>query len=488
MLKARFTFVLMLIALVAALAFSPALAQDDVPVITIYNNSGTLQFDSGGSNPDVLEEVTQYIVDAVGVRPEVIVPPGGSATEEKLNLLLGSSDPLDLFQAGRWTDYREAIIPLNDLLDEYGDNLLSVIPEAQWGKCTDTEGNIMCIPRSTPTSPYIMWVRQDWLNELGLEVPTTVEEFEATIAAFQEAKPDSFIATRPGDYHWASVGGWTEYGYSNWVDEDGTMKPWILQPGVVDWVAKMNEWWNNGWFYADTFTSFEEPELFRTCNIGAWMGWYSRVTLITPQVESACEGIEWVRTSITGPEGYLATVRPQNTSGYVVTRKSQHPEAVIQFMNWVYDDEGVENQLVARYGIPERDWWFVDEENNVVDRDPDSGFVSEFMMPNLNIEVRYSVMDPARAWHLEYLAGELQYLDDAKMPVDAPYAFDETRIADEVPGLGDINRLMDEQLILFVTGARPLDQWDSFLEDLNRAGMQDYIDALTTQYNEFTGM
>ncbi|MBZ0297369.1 MAG: extracellular solute-binding protein [Anaerolineae bacterium] len=477
-----------LIILIIILFVSPSLAQDDVPVITIYNNSGTLQFDSGGSNPDVLEEVTNYIVDAIGVRPEVIVPPGGDATVEKLNLLLGSSDPLDLFQAGRWTDYKQAIIPLNDLLDQYGDNLRAVIPEDQWGKCTDTEGNIMCIPRSTPTSPYIMWVRQDWLDELGLEVPTTVEEFEATIDAFQEYNPDSFIATRPNDYHWASVGGWTEYGYSNWADEDGQMKPWILQPGVIDWVTKLNEWWNKGYFYADTFTSFEEPELFRTCNIGAWMGWYSRITLITPQVESACEGIAWTRTSITGPDGYLATVRPENTSGYVVTRKSQHPDAVIKFMNWVYDDEGVENQLVARYGIPERDWSFADEANNVVEVNTESGFVSEFMMPNLNIEVRYRVLDPARAWHLEYLAGELQKLDDAKMPVDASYAFDETRIADEVPGLGDINRLMDEQLILFITGARPLDQWDSFIEDLSRAGMQDYINALTAQYNEFTGM
>ena len=204
-------------------------------------------------------------------------------------------------------------------------------------------------------------------------------------------------------------------------------------------------------------------------------------------MESACEGIEWVRTSITGPEGYLATVAPQNTSGYVVTRKSQNPEAAIRFMNWVYDADSVENQLVARYGIPERDWWFVEGEENVVDRDPNSGFVSEFMMPNLNIEVRYSVLDPARAWHLEYLATELQYLEDAKMPVDATYAFDETRIAEEVPSLGDINRLIDEQLILFVTGARPLDQWDSFIEDLYRAGMEDYITALTAQYNLFAG-
>ncbi len=482
MVKVRFVMVVMLL----ALAFVPALAQDDVPVITIYNNSGTLQFDSGGSNPEILEEVTQYIVDAIGVRPVVIVPPGGSATLEKLNLLLGSSDPLDLFQAPRWTDYKDAIIPINDLLEQYGDNLREVIPAEQWGKCTDTEGNIMCIPRNTPTSPYIMWVRADWLNELGLEVPTTVEEFEAVIAAFKEAKPESFIATRPADYVQSSLGGWTEFGRSNWIDEDGRMKPWILQPGVEDWLTKMNEWWSNGWFFADTFTGFEEPELFRTCNIGAWMGWYSRITLIVPQIEEGCPGIEYVRTSITGPMGYMATVNQQTTSGYVVTKKSQNPAAVVQFINWLYAD--VENDITARYGIKDKHWWWEDEAAKVVDRDPESGYVSEFTLPNPIIEVRYSVLDPARAWHVEYLATQLRDLSDAKMPFDATVPYDDSRIAEEAPGLGDINRLIDEQIVLFITGSRPLDQFDAFLEDLNRAGMEDWINALTTQYNEITGM
>ncbi|MBZ0303804.1 MAG: hypothetical protein K8J31_28950, partial [Anaerolineae bacterium] len=101
MMKIRFLFLGLI--LVAALAISPVLAQDDAPVITIYNNTGTLQFDSGGSNPDVLKEIQDYIVEQTGVRPEVIVPPAGAAAVEKLNLLLGSSDPLDMFQAGRWT-------------------------------------------------------------------------------------------------------------------------------------------------------------------------------------------------------------------------------------------------------------------------------------------------------------------------------------------------------------------------------------------------
>ena len=425
------------------------------------------------------------------MRPVTIVPPGtGPEVTEKLNLLLGSSDPIDLFQTpgpGFWHDYADAIIPLNDLLDEYGQNLRQVIPASQWAQMTDADGNIMGIPRSTPTSPYITWVRQDWLDELGLEVPATLEELEATIQAFQAHNPEAFVATRPQDIGWATLGGFTPNGRSNWLDPaDGLVKPWVLQPGVSDWLARMNEWWNAGYFFAETFTNFDAPEVFRTCNLGAWMGWYSRITLITPQIESNCEGIEWARTSIVGPEGYIATWRPQNASAYVVTRKAQNPEAVIKFMDWVYHAETTDNQLTARYGILGTHWDYQDAEARTVEV-YDSGYVSEYMLPNLNIEIRYSVLDPARAWHLQYLGSTLIDLGDAKAPFDADISYNLSRVAEETPYLGDINRLVNEQTILFITGARPLDQFDDFINELNMAGIGDWVNALSAQYNEMTG-
>ncbi len=481
---------LILILLIAVLV-SPTLAQDDVPTIYIYNNSGTLQFDAGGSDPAALEAVTNHIIEQIGVRPVTIVPPGtGPEVTEKLNLLLGSSDPIDLFQTpgpGFWHDYKDAIIPLNDLLDEYGQNIRTVIPESQWAQMTDAEGNIMGIPRSTPTNPYITWVRQDWLDELGLDVPTTLEELETTIQAFQEFNPEAFVATRPQDITWSTLGGFTPNGMSNWLDpDDGRVKPWVMQPGVADWITKMNEWWDAGYFYPETFTNFDAPEVFRTCNLGVWMAWYSRITLITPQIESNCEGIEWARTSITTDQGYIATVRPQNASAYVVTRKAENPDAVIQFMDWVYSADTTDNQLTARYGIKGEHWSYADEEARVVEVNTDSGYVSEFMLPNLNIEIRYSVLDPARAWHVQYLGNELISLDDAKMPFDADISYNLSRIADETPFLGDIQRLLDENVVLFITGSRSLDEWDSFMSDLERAGMEDWINAITAQYNEFS--
>ena len=142
--------------------------------------------------------------------------------------------------------------------------------------------------------------------------------------------------------------------------------------------------------------------------------------------------------------------------------------------------------MTARYGIKGTHWDYQDPDARSVEV-YDSGYVSEYMLPNLNIEIRYSVLDPARAWHVQYLGSTLIDLGDAKKPFDADISYNLSRIADETPYLGDINRLVDEQTILFITGARPLDQFDDFINELNMAGIGDWVNALTAQYNAFAG-
>jgi predicted RecB family endonuclease len=54
---------------------------------TIFNNAGMLQFDGGGSDPAVLQRVSDHVAKLSGVRPMVIVP-NMQDTTEQLNLLL----------------------------------------------------------------------------------------------------------------------------------------------------------------------------------------------------------------------------------------------------------------------------------------------------------------------------------------------------------------------------------------------------------------
>ena len=63
-------------------------------------------------------------------------------------------------------------------------------------------------------------------------------------------------------------------------------------------------------------------------------------------------------------------------------------------------------------------------------------------------------------------------------------AWNKGRIAEEVPSLGDIHRMIAENFTAFYIGERPIDEYDKFLEELNDAGIQDWIDAMTRQMRE----
>ncbi|MFR8337370.1 MAG: hypothetical protein ACLVAW_12230 [Eisenbergiella massiliensis] len=86
------------------------------------------------------------------------------------------------------------IIPLNDIFDQYCPNIkkyLAENPEVDKMIKTD-DGNYFAFPfiRGEDKLCYTVggFIRQDWLDELGLEVPTTVDEWHEVLTAFKEKK------------------------------------------------------------------------------------------------------------------------------------------------------------------------------------------------------------------------------------------------------------------------------------------------------------
>src|SRR5699024_5263528 len=83
----------------------------------------------------------------------------------------------------------EAIQPLNEYIDEYGENLKEIIPQEVWDLVT-TDGKIYAIP----TTNYVavtegVMIRKDWIEKLNLEMPKTPEEFYNVLKAFKEEDP-----------------------------------------------------------------------------------------------------------------------------------------------------------------------------------------------------------------------------------------------------------------------------------------------------------
>lgn len=105
------------------------------------------------------------------------------------NGALTSNDVMNYGQQGQ-------LIPLNDLIDAYAPNIkkfLDANPEVK-KSITDPDGKIYALPGVNPVKREASigryWINKPWLDNLGLEMPTTLDEFYTVLKAFKEKDPN----------------------------------------------------------------------------------------------------------------------------------------------------------------------------------------------------------------------------------------------------------------------------------------------------------
>lgn len=142
--------------------------------------------DSSGPIEGALEELT-------GASVEFQWYPDASK-EEKINAALASNSLADIVTLTmiNSTSVRTALTSgvfwdVEDYLSEYPN--LSKIPEATLDSAK-IDGELYGVPFVKPAARYGVVVRQDWLDNLGLEVPHTTAELAEVARAFTEDDPD----------------------------------------------------------------------------------------------------------------------------------------------------------------------------------------------------------------------------------------------------------------------------------------------------------
>ncbi|MGQ9630636.1 MAG: extracellular solute-binding protein [bacterium] len=117
-----------------------------------------------------------------------------AAYAEKLNLQIASGDLPDMtvvdtnIQLPRMVD-EDMVISLDDLLNKYGQNILKYTPPWHWDACT-YDGKKMAIINGWTTKIWGPYMRKDWLDNLGLAVPNTLDEFYKVAQRFTFNDPD----------------------------------------------------------------------------------------------------------------------------------------------------------------------------------------------------------------------------------------------------------------------------------------------------------
>ena len=497
---------------------------EEVPTIVIYNNSGAFSVvgAEAGSDSEIYQRMQDYILEQTGVKVEIIMPPSDSAAAtEKLNLLLAGGDQIDAWW-DNWQTYADdgIILPLTDYVkSEEAQDLWNLWePWGAWDSVTDTDGTIWAIPRMTDTTPYQVFVRTDWLDLVGMDMPETFDELNEYLYKIKELDPYGNGETIPlilekggstevmDRVESVFLGGYVETGNGKWLDEaDGKVKPEWIADGYQDFLKQLSQWYQDGIIHKESFTMDVDTirQQISKGAVGASAIWYSRI-VSTENILRENLGDSFDRSShpyayninepgLIGPNGNLMQTKAKGgTSGMLISSKCKHPEAVMKFVEWAFEWE---NYTTLMYG-PEGEYWEYNpdvenaEENKaVIPIEGGPTYARDFLVSlGLPLEIQTTEYDDDGIQTMENLWLQ-EHLDDfdatIEPGIETDINWDTAALAENIPTLNDLNTFRDEELVKFVNGTRSLDTWDQFIEECYQMGLEDYINEYTRQYNEF---
>lgn len=226
---------------------------------------------------------------------------------EKRNLAIASGDLPDAWFSGGFSDYdiityanQDVIIPLEDYITpEIMPNLATVLgtnPEFE-KLMTAEDGHIYTLPwieelgsgkEAIQSIGGIPWINQQWLDNLGLEMPTTTEELKQVLIAFrdEDADGDGDPSNEiPMSFMWGTgpeslltMLGAFGYGDNDnhmMIDNDGNVIYTLSQDYYKDIVIYLNDLWNEGLIDPEIFTQDYNTYLAKasTQNTGLYFTW-----------------------------------------------------------------------------------------------------------------------------------------------------------------------------------------------------------------------
>ena len=349
-------------------------AKEDLP-FSKYAETVTVHL-GGSMNPNakILDGMsyednayTRFLKDDLNIEVVYDWIASSSDYDEKMNLCIGSGTIPEMMNVNA-TQYRallkyDMIQPLDQYFEDYASDKLKGFVESggeELKKCiTNDKGEMMAIPAPSMMVGEMneMWIRQDWLDKLGLEVPRTWDEMAAVAKAFVTQDPDgngeddTIGILGPGNSNHINDIGDNQFGLDPlfcsfqsypqyWLqDEDGTVKYGSIQPETRVALEKIQKLYTDKLIDPEMLVRNNCQEAVLSGKVGIFFGpWWSGYTV----GEATLAGEADWRAYFTplSEDGKYYTHMPDPTSKYVVVSKScKNPEAAFKIISYLVANE-----------------------------------------------------------------------------------------------------------------------------------------------------
>lgn len=459
-----------------------------------------------GDNPlfKELEDRLNVTLDMIVVSTETV--------SETFNLMVASGDMADLIQSGadKYTGggqravEDEVLYDLAPLIKEYAPNIQGYLDSDDDLRKTLTtdEGYIPQISSIYKDSFYGdqgFWIRSDWLSDLGLEVPTTVDEFDSTLEAFKTQKDASDPVVVLSEGNLTCLSSAYEIGTYDkpYILEDGKLVNTLTQDSYKQFLTKMNEFYNKSYFSHD-FTSYTDsdtkpPEALVTGDeTGCFNEDVSSITSYYLKKTGSSFGLTAMPSLVLNKGEKLDTGRiPSRQGKYNISLSTDcsNPEVAVKYLDYLFSDDAL---ILCNYGI-EGTTFNYDETG-----EPQ---YTDLIMNNEDFafQLSYAIyINPGFPSIVDLNADKKTYTEEQLAASDiwnsqfgstektVPAYTLTTEENDEASTLlTDIKTYVLEWRLKFITGETPISEFDSFVSGLKSMGADQIQEINQAAYERY---
>ncbi len=347
-------------------------------------------------------------------------------------------------------------------------------------------------------------VRQDWLDELGLESPETISDWDNVLRAFNEKY--GAVLTFPW-YRFKSTGisgAFGAYGaidFQLYIDDNGKVQLAQAQEEWKNYMAKLNEWWKTGLLDQDVMTTDDDIARTKALNgvVGLSYTSMGQLTNWISDANSAGTGAKWVGLQYPkGDDGTLSMVFGgygigEGISVITTSCPDEKLEIAMRVLDYAYTDEG---HLYWNFGTKGVTWDY-DENGEVaytelVTEDPDG-------LNNAIAKYSGSVWSGSciQATKLLYLknseesikANDLWFYPNEevtakwKLPNGITLTVEESNELDDL--VSAISTYVSEKAVNYITGEESFDGFNDYVAQLDKMGLQRVLEIYQGAYDRF---
>lgn len=439
-----------------------------------------------------------------GVNVEYIHP-NDQQTAEQFNLMIASDELPDVIEydwtgrsAGSYPGGPEkaiqdgVILELNDLIDQYAPNLKKKLEaDKELDKMVKTDsGKYYVFPMIRNPSGLVFrgpMIRQDWLDDLKLPVPTTIEDWEKTLMAFRDqkgAKAPLSVTYTGGNFEIrdAFIGA---YRTSNsfYIDDEGKVKYGPIDPQYKDFLTLFRKWFAEGLFDKDfALTDIKAldnkiltGQTGATVNLlsggmGKWMDAMKEQDPKFKLVGVPYPTLKQGEVPFTGQRDFKYNPGPSKA----ITTAAKNPELVVRWLDYAYSDEGA---LLFNFGIEGESYTMENGSpvyTDLIQKNEQYNLqqmVSQYSKPNGPYEA-----DERRNWNTfpeQDEAVKVWAKTDAEkhtLPAFLTPTVDESKELGKI--LTEVSNYKEEMFVKFIVGKEPMESYDKYVEQIKKLGIE----------------